>query len=399
MAKKVLQVTDFSGGLNAYADARDIDDSDFVQNWNAVVDRGGIIRVAGMGLDETLTEDWDNYNFEEGFGLFQFSADYPFLYIQDGNLDYAYKSGVLTDYTSGGPTVALEAGSQVATNAYANYIIYFPQYAYSQKIVSNTDASPTVITVGAAFRTSNGTLSNTASYRIYRWTPSASWKGGVDGDYLYISNYTNTSQSSSWWGPKFTNENDDISDGTSAYRGHLSYTPKLTLIPGVEYKIEFHHKAQSTHSFILNPADDGEEFSFNLSTDGGSGYGVAKCSAYVYCYAPETGTYGSTLTVDAAYDLPTGSAGAGGSNRQELMTALGNGADEDGFGILRLYTPASTTFMKMWTSHTVSHSATDQIRFIMTSGYTLSGTSAVDAVRFEASSGNFDGKVKMYGIK
>ena len=157
-----------------------------------------------------------------------------------------------------------------------------------------------------------------------------------------------------------------------------------------EYRFEFYN---------INVATDSADWGFNLSTDGGSGYGVAKCSAYVYCYAPETGTYGSTFTVDQAYDLPTGSAGAGGSNRQELMTALGNGADEDGFGILRLYTPASTTFMKMWTSHTVSHSATDQIRFIMTSGYTLSGTSAVDAVRFEASSGNFDGKVKMYGIK
>ena len=157
-----------------------------------------------------------------------------------------------------------------------------------------------------------------------------------------------------------------------------------------EYRFEFYN---------INVATDSAHWGFNLSTDGGSSYGVAKCSAYYYCSAPETGTYGSTLTVDAAFDLPTGTSGAGGSNRQEIMTTLGNGADEDGFGILRLYSPGSTTFMKMWTSHTVSHRDDDQTRYSVSSGYTLSGTSAVDAVRFEASTGNFDGKIKMYGIK
>ena len=157
-----------------------------------------------------------------------------------------------------------------------------------------------------------------------------------------------------------------------------------------EYRFEFYN---------INVATDSADWGFNLSTDGGSSYGVAKCSGYFYCSAPETGTYGSTLTVDAAFDLPTGTSGAGGSNRQEIMTTLGNGADEDGFGILRLYSPGSTTFMKMWTSHTVSHRDDDQTRYSVSSGYTLSGTSAVDAVRFEASSGNFDGKIKMYGIK
>ena len=45
MPKQVLQITNFAGGLNAYSDARDIEDNQFVQNWNAVVDKNGIIRV------------------------------------------------------------------------------------------------------------------------------------------------------------------------------------------------------------------------------------------------------------------------------------------------------------------------------------------------------------------
>ena len=39
MPKKVLQVANFSGGLNAYSDARDIKDESFARNWNAIVDK------------------------------------------------------------------------------------------------------------------------------------------------------------------------------------------------------------------------------------------------------------------------------------------------------------------------------------------------------------------------
>ena len=45
MPKKVLQVANFSGGLNAYSDARDIRDESFARNWNAIVDKEGIVRV------------------------------------------------------------------------------------------------------------------------------------------------------------------------------------------------------------------------------------------------------------------------------------------------------------------------------------------------------------------
>ena len=81
MAKQVLQVTNFAGGLNAYSDARDINDNQFTQNWNAEVDKNGVIRVSGMAEDSILTEYFENDNFEPGHGLFQFSTDYSFVYI------------------------------------------------------------------------------------------------------------------------------------------------------------------------------------------------------------------------------------------------------------------------------------------------------------------------------
>ena len=49
MAKRALTVTRFDGGLNCFSDARDIQDNEFFQSWNAVVDRAGILRMAGEG--------------------------------------------------------------------------------------------------------------------------------------------------------------------------------------------------------------------------------------------------------------------------------------------------------------------------------------------------------------
>ena len=78
MPKQVLEINNFAGGLNAYSDARDIKDTEFVQNWNAVVSKAGIIKVAGMGKNHIATDYFQKLptNFQEGFGLFQFSADY-----------------------------------------------------------------------------------------------------------------------------------------------------------------------------------------------------------------------------------------------------------------------------------------------------------------------------------
>ena len=49
MPKQVLKVDNFKGGVNSLSDARDIEDNQFVQNWNAVTDKDGVIRVAGGG--------------------------------------------------------------------------------------------------------------------------------------------------------------------------------------------------------------------------------------------------------------------------------------------------------------------------------------------------------------
>ena len=100
MPKQVLQVTNFAGGLNAYSDARDIDDNEFVQNWNAVVDKNGVIRVSGMATNpDGIFSDYhnkSNENFQKGYGLFQFSADYSIADIAS-----SFSTGLTTGTRAG----------------------------------------------------------------------------------------------------------------------------------------------------------------------------------------------------------------------------------------------------------------------------------------------------------
>ena len=97
MAKKLLEVNNFSGGLNTYADPRDIKDNEFAQNWNAVVDRAGIIRVSGMAEDFINTDYHDSTNFQAGFGLFQFSTEYSVSEI-DSNFNTGTTTGIIDTF-------------------------------------------------------------------------------------------------------------------------------------------------------------------------------------------------------------------------------------------------------------------------------------------------------------
>lgn len=85
MAKKVLQINNFSGGLNSYSDPRDLKENEFQALDNASVDEEGIIRVSGALerkenlIDAFEAEEYSNTLNEyraKGANLFSFSNDY-----------------------------------------------------------------------------------------------------------------------------------------------------------------------------------------------------------------------------------------------------------------------------------------------------------------------------------
>ena len=72
--------------------------------------------------------------------------------------------------------------------------------------------------------------------------------------------------------------------------------------------------------------------------------------------------------------------------------------NESGAGYLSLFNPASTTYVKHFIGTSNSYRGDDPISYVnYVAGYGNT-TSAVNAVRFQMSTGNFDGTILMYGI-
>ena len=89
---------------------------------------------------------------------------------------------------------------------------------------------------------------------------------------------------------------------------------------------------------------------------------------------------------------------AQGTDFQSINYNIGNGGDESMAGELYLFNPASTTYAKNFYSRAICHIAGDRIYNSYMSGY-FDTTSAITQVQFKMDSGNFDGIIKMFGVK
>ena len=140
----------------------------------------------------------------------------------------------------------------------------------------------------------------------------------------------------------------------------------------------------------IHPASDAEIFGFKLSSDGGSNYNVTKQSNAFQ--ANHTEADGTEFQYEANRDL---SQSAG---QQCLASGVGNGNDESTSGILYLYTPSNTTYVKHYNARFQTYHASNLSQVYYIGGY-ANTTSAVNAIEFTMSSGNIDaGTIQMYGI-
>ena len=142
----------------------------------------------------------------------------------------------------------------------------------------------------------------------------------------------------------------------------------------------------------IHPATDGVNFTFNGSTDGGSNYNVTKTTSRFYAYHAENDS-GTDLTYDTSLDLAQSTA------FQALANPVGNDNDQQCSGVLTLFNPASTTYVKHFIANNNNYHNDDYSNTHFTAGY-FNTTSAVNAIRFQMSSGNIDdGIIKLYGVK
>ena len=132
-------------------------------------------------------------------------------------------------------------------------------------------------------------------------------------------------------------------------------------------------------------------FSVNFSTDGGSNYNATKTTTYVRSRHTE-----NDVTADLAYTA--GFDQEQSTGEMYIADSLLNDADATTSGTLILFNPSSTTYVKHVLGNFNSYTHTPTSIQALSAGY-INTTSAVNAVRFKMSAGNFDGTIYLYGIK
>ena len=140
----------------------------------------------------------------------------------------------------------------------------------------------------------------------------------------------------------------------------------------------------------IHPETDSEAFQFNLSADTGSNYNVTKTSTYFNAANNET-SGDSFLEYTTALDL------AQSTGFQGISNASGSDSDQAIAGLLTLFNPSSTTFVKHFIANTSDYTFNDYNRNSFIAGYGNT-TSAVNAIQFKMNSGTFDGDICLYGI-
>jgi hypothetical protein len=172
-----------------------------------------------------------------------------------------------------------------------------------------------------------------------------------------------------------------ISSQTASNSASISFTSGITST----------YKAYKFVFVNINPANDSVQFTFQTSTDGGSNYNVATTSTVFDAYHNEAGS-ATALGYESAQDS------AQSTSFLNISVQVGNGADESLSGSMCLFNPASTTYVKHFIANTHRYDAGDYAINVFVAGY-ANTTSAVNAIQFKMSSGNFDGTIYLYGIK
>ena len=173
-----------------------------------------------------------------------------------------------------------------------------------------------------------------------------------------------------------------ISSQTASASASLSFTTG----------IDSTYKAYKFVLVNIQPATDGAEFTFNLSTDSGSNYNVTKTTTFFSAYHDEADT-ATRLGYESTRDLAQSTA------EQELTENVGADADECFSGSLTLFNPSSTVYVKHFIANINNYLNSNYSYNSYVAGY-ANTTSAVNGIRFKFSAGNIDeGKIYLYGIK
>ena len=154
--------------------------------------------------------------------------------------------------------------------------------------------------------------------------------------------------------------------------------------------IDSTYKEYQFHFTDIHPATDNVDFMV-LFRDGSSAFDATVTSSSFDAYHNEADD-ATGLAYNTGMDLAQATSG------QKLIEDQGNDNDQCGSGILHLFDPSSTTFVKHFIARTRNTHHGDYTADEFLAGY-CNVTAAIDGVQFKFSSGNIDaGTIKMYGV-
>ena len=142
--------------------------------------------------------------------------------------------------------------------------------------------------------------------------------------------------------------------------------------------------------YNFNPTSE-SNFLWQASTNGGSSYGLTATTIAFDAHHFEDDS-ATSLAQDTGQDQ------AQSTGNINLQWSTGSGADESSSGIIHLFSPSSTTYVKHFYSRFSAYRGDDANTHAFVSGY-FNTTSAINAVKFVADSAmDFDAVIQMYGI-
>ena len=177
-----------------------------------------------------------------------------------------------------------------------------------------------------------------------------------------------------------------LSSQTATSDARLSFTSDITSTYG-EYIFRW---------YAVNPETDEIGWTFQGSTDGGSNYNVTMTTSAFNASNQED-------DASAVFGYRTAQDQRQGTAFQSLNRSVSNDADASCVGGLHIFNPSSTTYVTQFYSESTEMGMCGGggCRFMhaqYVAGY-FNTTSALNAFQFKCSSGDFDGKIKMWGVK
>ena len=174
-----------------------------------------------------------------------------------------------------------------------------------------------------------------------------------------------------------------LSSQTASNSASISFTSGIDSTYG-EYIFRFYN---------INPATDTVHVQFQCNATDSTSYDETITSASFMAYQTQDGS-GTALTYAAGGSLSQE------TDAQVIGEGVGNAADETCAGELHLFNPSSTTYVKQFYIVTQYHHASEDGMTVnaFRGGY-INTTTAIDDIKFYMSSGNFDGTIKMWGVK